>query len=429
MSDFEGKSKLGQAAMRAIESARPDLIAVSKALYDHPEPAFGEELAAQQLSDFLGSSGFEIERGLAGMPTAFKATRQRFDSEAMRKGLRHGHVAIIAEYDADDERGHTTGRHLVAGAALGSALGLAEALDGIYGSVTVIGCPAASTLEGKRALAAAGVFEPEDAALGARPASTGMGFQPTISNTGETYATARMQVRFNGPAGEAEARQRLATSAGAMARDVSEPGQAEVVLTEGGVEIDLRARTNPDLDGLIARVRELAGSAAAETGSTAGIEIIGGVPAFNVNRILARRMKTFGDNIGLKQNRIVKSEPSRASDWGNVSLITSTVEVAYPISEDDVQAGTDAFMQASVSQYAYDQMLSASMVVALTGLDLLGDMEFRGFAEGELIRTLKVQGVRRTPRRWLGVHPVQPKSSSNGQSSVSGSQAARKDRS
>jgi hypothetical protein len=69
------------------------------------------------------------------------------------------------------------------------------------------------------------------------------------------------------------------------------------------------------------------------------------------------------------------------------------------------------------------------LVVALTGLDLLGDMEFRGFAEGELIRTLKAQNIQRTPRRWLGVHPVKPKESSNGQSSVSGSQAAGKDRS
>lgn len=421
MSDFENKGKLGKAAVSAIERARPDIIAISKEIFEHPEPAFGEERAVQWLTDFLASSGFEIERGLAGIPTAFKASRQRFDAEAMRKGLRHGHVAILAEYDADDERGHTTGRHLVAGAALASAVGLAGTLQGVYGSVTVIGCPAASTLEGKRALAAAGVFEPEDAALGARPASTGLGFQPTISRTGETFATARIRVRFSGPGGESDARQRLATAA-----DLADPDRVEVVLTEGGVELNLRSRTNPDLDGLIARLRELAESVATETGSTTEIDMVGGAPAVNVNRIVARRMKTFGDSIGLKQNRIVKTEPSEASDWGHVSRITSTVEAAYPISEDDVRSGTEAFMQASVSQYAYDQMLAASTVVALTGLDLLGDMEFRGFAEGELIRTLKEQGVTRTSRRWLGVHPVKPREASNGQTPVSGSKPARK---
>lgn len=425
MSDFEGKSKLGQAVRRAIERAGPDIVAISREIYDHPEPAFGEERAVQRLTSFLASSGFEIERGLAGLPTAFKASRQHFDSEAMRKGLRHAHVAVLAEYDADDERGHTTGRHLVAGAALGSAIGLAAALQDLYGSVTVIGCPAASTLAGKRVLAQAGVFEPEDAALGARPASTGLGFQPTISSTGETYATARLRVRSS----ETDARQRLADSVAGMAKDVSESGQVEVALTEGSIELELRARTNPDLDGLIARVTELIESSGAETGSTPEIETIGGAPAFNVNRVIARRMKTFGDNFGLKQDRIVKTEPSGASDWGNVSLITSTVEAAYPISEDDVQAGTDAFMQASVSQYAHDQMLAASLVVALTGLDLLGDMEFRGFAEGELIRTLKAQDIRRTPRRWMGVHPVKPKESPNGHASVSGSRTAGKDRS
>lgn len=429
MSDFENKGKLGKAATSAIERARPDILAISKDIFDHPEPAFGEERAVQWLTDFLASSGFEIERGLAGIPTAFKASRQRFDSEAMRKGLRHGHVAILAEYDADDERGHMTGRHLVAGAALASAIGLAETLQDIFGSVTVIGCPAASTLEGKRALAAAGVFEPEDAALGARPASTGLGFQPTISRTGETFAIARMRVRFNGPVGESDARQRLATAADTLAADIVEPARLEVILTEGGVELNLRALSNPDLDWLIARLRELAASIAVETGSTTEIDMAGGAPALNVNRIVARRMKTFGDTIGLKQNRIVKSVPTGASDWGHVSLITSSVEAAYPISEDDVQHGSEAFMQASISEYAYDQMLTASKVVALTGLDLLGDMEFRGFAEGELIRTLKAQGVKRAPRRWLGVHPVKPLKGSNGQAPVSGSKPVATDRS
>ena len=36
-------------------------------------------------------------------------------------------------------------------------------------------------------------------------------------------------------------------------------------------------------------------------------------------------------------------------------------------------------------------------------------MEFRGFVEGELIRGLRHRGIVRTPRRWLGVHPVLPR--------------------
>lgn len=429
MTYFEGKNELVEAALGAIQRAKPDIVALGAEIFEDPEPAFAEKRAAQRITDVLASSGYEIERNLGGLPTAFRATYQRFDSEAMRKGLRHGHIAILAEYDADDERGHTAGRHLVAAAAVGSAVGLAAALTGVYGRVSIVGCPAASTHEGKRILTEADVFEPEDAALGARPASSGSGFQPTINSTGETLATARMRVRFSGPGGESEARQRFATEAGAVADDEPNSSRIDVVLAGQGVVLDLRARTNPDLEALIARLREVAESCATSTGSTFETETLDRIPAFNVNRLLARRVKTFGDNIGLKQDRIVKTEPSTVSDWAYVSLVTSTLQASYPVSGHEVEAGTDAFAQASASAYAYNQMLAAAGAVALTGLDLLGDMEFRGFADGELIRTLKAQGVSRTPRRWLGVHPVKPRDDSNGHSPVTGNPSSRKGRS
>lgn len=414
MSDFEGRSDLGQAAMRAIERARPDIAAICNEIFENPELASGEERAAALLPEFLASSGFAVEPNLAGMPTAFQADNRHFDSEAMRKGLRHGEIAILAEYDADIERGHASGRHLVAGAALASAIGVASSFSSLYGRVTVIGCPAASTGEGKRRLAEAGVFEPFDAVLGARPVSTGAGFQPTINGTGDTIATSRLRIQFEGPSGSSDARQRLATAAESIGHDLVEPEHLDVVITDDGIELDVRSRTNADLALLVTKLRDLVTQTALDTGATAHVAEVAGSPAMNVNRILARRIKTFGDNIGLKQDRTVKSAPTEVSDWGHVSLVTSTVEAAYPISTDVVTIGSDEFKRASVSDFAYDQMITVSMVLARTGMDLIGDIELRGYTEGELIRTLKAQGVARTPRRWLGVHPVLPRESSNG---------------
>lgn len=414
MSDFEGRSELGQAAMKRIERARPDIVAICNEIFENPEPASGEERAAALLSDFLGSSGFTVERNLAGMPTAFQAEYRHFDAEAMRKGLRYGEIAILAEYDADGDRGHASGRHLVAGAALASAIGVASSFSALYGRVTVIGCPAASINEGKRRLAEAGVFEPFDAVIGARPVSTSMGFQPTINGTGDTLATTRLGIQFEGPAGASDARQRLATAAESIGHDLVEPEHQDVVFTDDGIELDVRSRTNDDLARLVAKLRDLVNQTALDTGATVDVAVVAGSPAMNVNRILARRIKTFGDNIGLKQDRTVKSAPSEVSDWGHVSLVSPTVEAAYPIATDAVTIGSDEFKRASVSDFAYDQMITMSLVLARTGMDLIGDIELRGYAEGELIRTLKAQGVARTPRRWLGVHPVYPRESSNG---------------
>src|SRR5690606_21712712 len=51
---------------------------------------------------------------------------------------------------------------------------------------TIVGVPAAGTRQGMRTLHDAGIFEPLDVILGARPASTGWGFQPTLVGSGET---------------------------------------------------------------------------------------------------------------------------------------------------------------------------------------------------------------------------------------------------
>ena len=413
MSHFDGRTQLGDALGRALEGAAGEVEAISREIFANPEPAFGEQRAVQLQIDYLTQLGYQVESDVAGLPTAFIARMQNFDHEAMRKGLRHGHVGVISEYDAGPE-GHVHGRHLVAGAALAAAVGLAEALKGIHGEVSIIGCPAAGTGEGKRLLLDEGVFEALDLVLGAVPASSGSGFQPTINGTGGTLAVAHIVVTFAGDAGQSDARQRLATAIDGQLHELSQTDSLDVSLSETAVEFDLSSATNPDLNALIERIDALAQDAARETGSTVTVDVVSRTPAMNVNRILARRAKTFADRMGLKQDRIFKHAPRPASDWGHASLVSATVPVQYIVSQEPVEAGTPAFAEACTTAFAYEQMISAALTVGLTGLDTLGDMEFRGFAEGELIRTLKAQGVQRIPRRWLGVRPLQSHGAPNG---------------
>lgn len=413
MSYFEGRSELTNVLGRAIERSEAEVADLCREIREHPEQAFAEDHAASLLIERLASYGYNVERDLAGIPTAFRANMTNFDSEAMRKGLRHGHVAILAEYDADDG-GHRSGRELVAGAALAGAIGLAEVLKTMRGEVSIIGCPAAVTREGKRRLAEAGVFESLDVALGAAPATTGLGFQPTINSTGESLAHARIAARFSGAAGESDARQRLVSAVESPELEPAGEAALQVKITDTGVTFELTAGSNPELDQAIERIQEQAATVEADTGAGIVLDVLERTPAFTVNRILARRIKTFADNMGLKQDRITKSPADGPSDWGHVSRVTSSVLARYPVSEDTVEAGTEAFAEACASEFALKQMVSSALAVSLTGLDVLGDMEFRGFAEGELIRSLNAQGVKRTPRRWLGVHSVMPRESANG---------------
>ena len=63
-----------QRALEIIGQARPNLEALSDAIWDHPEVGYHESFAADALCAFLEENGFQVERNLAGIPTAFSGS-------------------------------------------------------------------------------------------------------------------------------------------------------------------------------------------------------------------------------------------------------------------------------------------------------------------------------------------------------------------
>src|SRR3954469_8899659 len=62
------------AAVTAIEGAADDLIALSKFIHANPEIALEEVRSSAACADFLQERGFTVERGVAGLATAFAAS-------------------------------------------------------------------------------------------------------------------------------------------------------------------------------------------------------------------------------------------------------------------------------------------------------------------------------------------------------------------
>lgn len=56
-----------------IDELAPQLWQLSDAIYDHPEVGPNEVYASGLLTDYLEQQGFTVTRGLATLPTAFKA--------------------------------------------------------------------------------------------------------------------------------------------------------------------------------------------------------------------------------------------------------------------------------------------------------------------------------------------------------------------
>jgi metal-dependent amidase/aminoacylase/carboxypeptidase family protein len=120
----------------AVEKLGDDLEQLSHRIHDHPELCYQEEKAHAWLAEFLETRGARVERGVAGVPTAFRATLPGSTAGPT--------IAVLAEYDALPGIGHACGHNVIAGAAVGAGAALLAAFPTHPGPRTkqVIGTPA-----------------------------------------------------------------------------------------------------------------------------------------------------------------------------------------------------------------------------------------------------------------------------------------------
>ena len=185
-------------------------------IWDYAELKFEEYQSSEALIDMMKAHGFSVERGLAGMDTAFRATA----------GKGRPVIGLLAEYDAlsglsqkagqlepiprkETENGHGCGHCLLGTAAAGAALMAKDYLiqTGREGTVVLIGCPAEEGGSGKAYLARAGVFDDLDAALTWHPA----GGNAVL--TGSLQANCQAYFRFHGVSSHAAGSPHLGRSA------------------------------------------------------------------------------------------------------------------------------------------------------------------------------------------------------------------------
>jgi metal-dependent amidase/aminoacylase/carboxypeptidase family protein len=65
--------KLKKSLAKDIDTGYRDLRTLSKKLHDNPETAMQEIRACAWLCAYLEDNGFKVKKGVAGLPTAFRA--------------------------------------------------------------------------------------------------------------------------------------------------------------------------------------------------------------------------------------------------------------------------------------------------------------------------------------------------------------------
>lgn len=189
---------------------------LNQTMWSAAETKFEEKKSAAAQMDLLEEAGYTVERGAAGIDTAYVATL----------GSGKPVIALLAEYDALDglsqqadvceykprpetTKGHGCGHNLLGTGVVGAALVLRDYLrqEGLPGTIKIFGCPGEEGGSGKVFMARAGLFDDVDVALTWHPSTM------NAVMTGSMLANVQAYFHFHGVSAHAGAAPHLGRSA------------------------------------------------------------------------------------------------------------------------------------------------------------------------------------------------------------------------
>jgi amidohydrolase len=163
----------------AVDKLDPELREIALNIHEYPELGYQEHKAVEWLTAPLEKAGFQVERGVADLETAFVATWE---------GVKSGPtIGLLAEYDALAGLGHACGHNLIGTASVGAALALKNSIPNLPGKIKVIGCPAEEGLGGKVLMCDRGVFDDIDVAMMCHPKSSSMVLRGGLARVAATF--------------------------------------------------------------------------------------------------------------------------------------------------------------------------------------------------------------------------------------------------
>ncbi len=161
---------------KSLESRQEKFWRISDAIWSYAELGLEEYRSSKLLADTLEGTGFKVEHGVAGMPTAFVATWSRGSGKPV--------IGFLGEFDAlpmlSQKAGSTKKEPIIAGAPghgcshntmctmqAMAVLSLKEFMErkGLSGTLKVYGSPAEEILTSRPFMVRAGLFQTVDVVL------------------------------------------------------------------------------------------------------------------------------------------------------------------------------------------------------------------------------------------------------------------------
>jgi aminobenzoyl-glutamate utilization protein B len=340
------------AAVHSVDRHAAELTRLSDRIWSYAETALREHRSAAALADFAEQQGFRVERGVAGMPTAFVATY----------GKGRPILGIMGEYDAlpglsqkalsakeplaEGAGGHGCGHNLLGAASLGAAIAIKEqiAAGKLRGTVVLYGTPAEEDIGGKIYMAREGLFDELDAVLAWHPGDE------TKADLTSSQAMVDLSIEFHGKAAHAASDPWNARSAvdalelfthgiNLMREHIKPTSRMHYTIAAGGdvpnvvaeysrVWLWLRDWKRTEVDDLLARVRKLADGAAAMTETRASVKVQGGSWELLDNaagaKLLHSNLLWVGPAVYTEQEQAFAKQIQRATGVPEAGMFTGT---------------------------------------------------------------------------------------------------------
>jgi amidohydrolase len=363
---------------QAVDARDLELREIALKIHSNPELAFNEYKAVHWLTEPLKKAGFEVETGIAGLETAFRASWSG-SSEGPT-------IALLAEYDALPEIGHACGHNLIGTAAVGAALALKDCFPDFPGNIEVYGTPAEEDGGGKIIMCEKGVFNQVDAAMMCHPRQSNMVMRGGLACVDTT-------LKFYGKQAHASSEPEKGISAldalinsyvaiNSLRQFFKQDVRIHGIITRGGdapnvvpdyceAKFMFRAPTVKELNVVRDKIYTVVRHCSEAVGATC--EIGEGLiyAERNNNKYLSG---LFKDNLTLMGLEVI-NPPERggigSSDIGNVGQITATIHPYFRIG--DVTPHTAEFRDAACSEGGMTGLNQAAKALAMTAYDLCFD--------------------------------------------------------
>jgi len=360
-----------------IDGMENELCAMSDHIFDHPEVAMHEFESMEILAERLESAGFDVERGVGGLETSFKAVYTR--------GNGGPNLGLLCEYDALPGMGHGCAHHMQGPTILGAALALKESASKNPFTVTVYGTPAEESVGGKIIMLKNGCFSELDVALMVHGA-------PNTSVDLKSMALSSFKVRFRGRSTHAA----MSPDEGRSALDglllmfngieflrehVREDTRIHYTVTDAGGPdnvvpayaegtVTLRSYNRVYLDSVVDRFKDIVKGAELMTGTEGTIDpdlpFDSKIPVLALNEILMDKAKELG-----APSIAPPRERTGSTDFGNVMfrIPGSCLRISF-VSEGTVAHSTE-YLDAGKGPEIHRAIVMAAKIISASCLELI----------------------------------------------------------